>query len=423
MSGAPYSAGGIASTVRATRAASDDELTAHRAPAGERGRAQRHDDERVEVRLRADGPRRARARCIAASPHVEELTFLGAHVVPPEYADRADDYVALVVGRDARRLRAARAMDRRVLRPRRVRRRPGARDPARGQRARAPPAHPCQPAAARSGCADRRRARTLPRPTTAPTSTTPTSTRWRAAPPSPRCCRVPSSPRRSPYPDARRLLDAGATVALAADCNPGSSYTTSIPFCIALAVRDMRMTPSEALWSATAGGARALRRDDVGALRVGARGDLRRARRTQPPAPGLPSGCAARAHRGPPRSRRPRPSLARPRSSHEGAPMSETVVRLDDHGVTIDDVAGRRARERPRRADRERALGHRASRGHESTSSPLAAEPKYGISTGFRRAGQPAHLARAAGAAAALADPVARRGHGRRRSSARSCAR
>ena len=79
---------------------------------------------------------------------------------------------------------------------------------------------------------------------------------------------------RSAYPDARRLLDAGVTVALATDCNPGSSYTSSMPFCVALAVRDMRMTADEALWSATAGGARALRRDDVGHLRPGARADL-----------------------------------------------------------------------------------------------------------------------------------------------------
>ena len=79
---------------------------------------------------------------------------------------------------------------------------------------------------------------------------------------------------RSPYPDARRLLDAGVTVALATDCNPGSSYTSSMPFCIALAVREMRMTPAEAVYAATAGGARALRRDDVGVLRAGARADL-----------------------------------------------------------------------------------------------------------------------------------------------------
>ena len=79
---------------------------------------------------------------------------------------------------------------------------------------------------------------------------------------------------RSPYPDARRLIDAGVTVALATDCNPGSSYTSSMPFCIALAVRDMRMTPAEAVHAATAGGARALRRDDIGRLRPGARADL-----------------------------------------------------------------------------------------------------------------------------------------------------
>ncbi len=79
---------------------------------------------------------------------------------------------------------------------------------------------------------------------------------------------------RSRYPDARALLDAGATVALATDCNPGSSYTSSMPFCLALAVREMRMTPAEALWAATAGGARALRRTDIGHLSVGARADI-----------------------------------------------------------------------------------------------------------------------------------------------------
>jgi imidazolonepropionase len=79
---------------------------------------------------------------------------------------------------------------------------------------------------------------------------------------------------RSPYPDARRLLDSGAAVALATDCNPGTSYTTSMPFVIALSVREMHMTPDEALLAATAGGARALRRDDLGALAPGFRGDL-----------------------------------------------------------------------------------------------------------------------------------------------------
>ena len=74
---------------------------------------------------------------------------------------------------------------------------------------------------------------------------------------------------RQPYPDARRLLDAGVRVALACDCNPGSCFTSSMPLCVALAVREMRMTPAEALYAATAGGAAALDRDDVGALTPG----------------------------------------------------------------------------------------------------------------------------------------------------------
>ena len=79
---------------------------------------------------------------------------------------------------------------------------------------------------------------------------------------------------RSPYPDARRLLDAGVTVALATDCNPGTCYSSSMPLMIALAVRELGMTPAEALWAATAGGAAALRRTDVGRLGVGAAADL-----------------------------------------------------------------------------------------------------------------------------------------------------
>jgi imidazolonepropionase len=79
---------------------------------------------------------------------------------------------------------------------------------------------------------------------------------------------------RHPYPDARRLLDAGVRVALATDCNPGTCFTSSMPFVIALAVREMGMTIGEALWAATRGGAIALRRPDVGWLGVGARADL-----------------------------------------------------------------------------------------------------------------------------------------------------
>jgi imidazolonepropionase len=79
---------------------------------------------------------------------------------------------------------------------------------------------------------------------------------------------------RAPYPDARRLLDAGVVVALATDCNPGSSYTSSMPFVIALAVREMGMTPAEALWSATAGSACSLARDDLGVVALGHQAEL-----------------------------------------------------------------------------------------------------------------------------------------------------
>ena len=79
---------------------------------------------------------------------------------------------------------------------------------------------------------------------------------------------------RQPYPDARRVIDAGATVAIASNCNPGSSYTSSIPFCIALAVREMHMTIDEAVRAATVGGAMALQRSDVGRLAPGSAGHL-----------------------------------------------------------------------------------------------------------------------------------------------------
>lgn len=79
---------------------------------------------------------------------------------------------------------------------------------------------------------------------------------------------------RSPYPDARHLLDSGVSVALATDCNPGTCYSSSMPFVIALAVREMHMTPAEAVWAATRGGARALRRNDIGQIAVGGPADL-----------------------------------------------------------------------------------------------------------------------------------------------------
>ena len=79
---------------------------------------------------------------------------------------------------------------------------------------------------------------------------------------------------RSTYPDVRPLLEASITVALASDCNPGSSYTTSMAFIMAIAVREMHFSPEQALWSATMGGAKALRRDDIGHLFEGARANF-----------------------------------------------------------------------------------------------------------------------------------------------------
>ncbi len=98
---------------------------------------------------------------------------------------------------------------------------------------------------------------------------------------------------RQPYPDARRLLDAGVTVAIASDCNPGSSFTSSMPLCVALAVREMRMTPAEATYAATAGGAAALDRDDVGRLVPGGTGRPGAPGGPQPRPPRLPAGGAA----------------------------------------------------------------------------------------------------------------------------------
>ena len=272
MSGRAYSAGGIRSTVAATRAASDEALAANVARLVAEAAASGtttyecksgygltvHDEERS---LRA------------ARDHVDEVTYLGAHVVPPEYADRRDDYVALVAGEmldacaphatwidvfcdrgafdgdEAREI--LRAGVAKGLRPRihanQLQEGPGVR------------------IAVEVGAASADHV----------THTTDDDVD-RLASSDVVATLLPGAEfsTRAQYPDARRLLDRGVTVALAADCNPGSSYTTNIPFCIAVAVRDMRMTPSEAVWSATAGGARALRRSDVGHLAVGARGDL-----------------------------------------------------------------------------------------------------------------------------------------------------
>lgn len=272
MAGRGYEAGGIRSTVAATRAATDDEL---RANAG-RLLAEMRTQGTTTVEIKsgyglnvADEARILRL----ASELTPETTFLGAHVVPAEFAARRDDYVDLVVG-DMLDACAphARWIDVFVE--------TGAFDESEARR--------ILTAGRDRGLGLRVHAGQL-----APSTGVRLAVELDAA--SVDHCTFLSDPdvdalaggdtvatllpgvefsTRQPYPDARRLIDTGATVAIASDCNPGSSFTSSMPFCIALAVREMRMTPAEALWSATAGGARALRRDDIGHLAVGARADL-----------------------------------------------------------------------------------------------------------------------------------------------------
>ncbi|MEU3452989.1 imidazolonepropionase [Micromonospora sp. NPDC006766] len=272
MAGEPYTGGGIRTTVGATRAASDDELraTVRRLHA----EALRQGTTTIEIKSGygltvADEARSLRI----AAEFTEDTTFLGAHVVPAEYADRPDDYVGLVCGPMlAAAAPYARWVD--VFCER------GAFD--------ADHTRAILAAGQAAGLGVRLHANQL-----GPGPGVQLGVELGAASVD-HCTHLADADvdalagsatvatllpgaefsTRSPYPDARRLLDAGVTVALATDCNPGSSYTSSMPFCIALAVREMRMTPAEAVWAATAGGAAALRRDDVGRLAPGAQADL-----------------------------------------------------------------------------------------------------------------------------------------------------
>jgi len=273
MAGQRYTGGGIQTTVAATRAAGDDQLRA--AVARLVREALRQGTTTIEIKSGyglsvADEARSLRI----AGEFTTETTFLGAHVVPASFAGRADEYLALVCGE---MLDAAAGYARWVD----VFCEPGVAfdaDQARtvlaagAARGLAPRIHANQlgpgpgiQVAVEAGAASADHCTHLsPADVDALAGSSTVATLLPGA----------EFSTRSAYPNARRLLDAGVTVALATDCNPGSSYTSSMPFCIALAVREMGMTPTEAVWAATAGGARALRRDDVGVLRPGARADL-----------------------------------------------------------------------------------------------------------------------------------------------------
>ncbi|GAA2059737.1 imidazolonepropionase [Streptomyces albiaxialis] len=272
MSGRPYTAGGIRTTVRATREAADEELSAN---LGAHLREMlRQGTTTVETKSGYGLTTDQEARALRlAREHTPETTFLGAHIVGPEFEDDADAYTALVAGEMLDACAPyARYVDAFCEK--------GAFD---GDQTRAiltagkakgliPRVHANQLShgpgiqiAAELGAASADHCTHTDDADLAALADSGT-----VATLLPGC----EFSTRSPYPDARRFLEAGVTVALSTDCNPGSSYTSSMPFCVAVAVREMNMTPDEALWSATAGGARALLRDDVGRLAPGARADI-----------------------------------------------------------------------------------------------------------------------------------------------------
>jgi imidazolonepropionase len=273
MAGQPYAAGGIRTSVAATRAASIGELT--RLAGSRRAEARRAGITTIEIKSGYGLTPHDEARCLQVGETLTtDTTFLGAHVVPPEFDGRTDDYVHHVCHRDAVGCSAPRALDRCVLRSRRVRPRPVAAPCWPPVRLRAWGCG-CTPTSSVTARACNWRWRwAAPRPTTAPTSVDDDIAALASSDTVATFLPATDFSTRQPYPDARRVLDAGVTVALATNCNPGSSYTTSMSFCLALAVRDLHMTMDEALRAATVGGARALRRDDVGVLAPGYRADL-----------------------------------------------------------------------------------------------------------------------------------------------------
>jgi imidazolonepropionase len=272
MRGEPYAAGGIRSTVAATRAATGAELTANTRRLAQE--ALRSGTTILEVKSGYGLTVADEARTMGVAADVtDEVTFLGAHVVPAEHADDPDAYVDLVCGPmldacaplarwcDVFCDRGAfdDAQARRVLM--------AGRDRGLGLRVHANQLEhgPGARLAAELGAASADHLTHLAdedREALAAAGVVAT------------LLPIAELSTRSPWPDARALLDAGVTVALATDCNPGTSFSTSMPLVIALAVTAMGMTPEEAVWSATAGGAAALRRDDIGRLAPGARADL-----------------------------------------------------------------------------------------------------------------------------------------------------
>jgi imidazolonepropionase len=272
MAGRPYEAGGIRVSVAATRAAHLDTLVS--LTAARRREALRAGITTVEIKSGYGLDAETEARCLQVGLRfTDETTFLGAHVVPPEFDGRTDDYVHHVcTGMLAAALPYARWIDAfceegafdadqsRAVLTAGLAAGLGARLHA-NQLGHGPGVQ----LAVEMGCASADHCTYLSDADIAALAGGRTVATFLPA---------TDFSTRQPYPDARRVIDAGATVALATNCNPGSSYTTSMSFCIALAVRDMHMTIEEAVAAATLGGAAALRRADVGRIAPGCRADL-----------------------------------------------------------------------------------------------------------------------------------------------------
>jgi imidazolonepropionase len=277
MAGRPYDGGGIGLTVAATRDADDANLTALVAARVAEARAQ--GTTTIEIKsgygLRiADEVRALRI----ASGFTTETTFLGAHVVPAEFAVDRDAYLDLVTGPMlAAAAPYARWIDvfcepgsphafsgeeaRRVLQA-------GA-DAGLGLRVHGNQLGPGPGVqlAAELGAASVDHCTHLSYADVEALSAARETTVATLLPGVEFCTR-------SPYPDAVRLVAAGIPIALATDCNPGTCYSSSMPWVISLAVRELGLTPAQALYAATAGSAASLRRTDIGRLAVGARADL-----------------------------------------------------------------------------------------------------------------------------------------------------
>ena len=273
MAGVPYSAGGIKVTTAATRSASDDQL---RNVA--RGLIKEmHESGTTTVEIKSgyglDVATEERSVRIA-SELTDEVTFLGAHVVAPEFSSDSDAYVDLVTGEmlnacaphsnwiDVFCDRGAftTAQSRRILEAgiaKNLKPRIHLNQLEQGDGIAMAIELDCASADHLTYLAD-----------DDITALAASNTVAGLVPGADFSTRAPQ------YPRGRDLLDAGAVVALSPDCNPGSSFTTNMPLMIALAVREMHLTVDEALFAATMGGAISLRRDDVGHLSIGAKADF-----------------------------------------------------------------------------------------------------------------------------------------------------